>query len=110
MVMVLLMRNIDVRRNKPRYEFTAIQYIAPISDEELSAPPKFQPVRCRDISQDGFSFWVDAIPTYKKLIVMLRSATDGIQVYAEIVHVQVCCHLDRPRFLVGCRFLKRLAG
>ena len=84
-------------------------------------------VRCYDLAQGGFSFFLDEKPTFERLVAMFRSA-EPIYVAARVNHwrpvlvdawggiLEPCIPSagaisDHPphesKFLVGCQFLRR---
>lgn len=97
------------RRRSPRFAFEAVQWIAPVKEDNRRGPVNFAPVRCHDISKSGFSFWTDAPPDFEEIIVRLQKSTDTIFVKAAIVHVTPHADVEGRKFLVGCRFKERIS-
>jgi hypothetical protein len=88
------------RRNS-RQPFPSFQSIAPLRGANLPAAADFERVRCFDLSTSGFSFLHDQPFPEKKLIVALETASEAMQLTAEVVH-------ETPLVLVGCRFTGRV--
>ena len=104
---------VEERRSQPRKAFDTIHRIAPLRGLKLPEDIEFFPVRCHDLSQAGFSFFLPNEPEFSRLAVMLGSPPDVIYVAAEIVNCRAACiggHTspDKPSTLVGCRFLRRM--
>jgi|YNPMSStandDraft_1061717.scaffolds.fasta_scaffold00715_5 hypothetical protein len=97
------------RRRSPRYSLEAVQWIAPVKQDD-PGPGDFMPVRCHDISKSGFSFWSDVPPDFEELIVRIQKGTGAVFVRAEVIHVTRHTDVDYQKFLVGCRFKKRISG
>jgi hypothetical protein len=84
-------------------------------------------VRCYDLAQDGFSFFLDEKPTFERLVAMFRSA-EPIYVAARVNQCRpvlvdgwggilepsilsagpalTICRTE-SKYLVGCQFLRR---
>lgn len=98
------------RRRSPRYSFEAVEWVAPVKDGKFPGLGDFLPIRCRDISKSGFSFWLDTPPDFEELIVRIQKGTSAVFVGAEVIHVTRHAAGATQEFLVGCRFTKRLSG
>ncbi|WP_347246512.1 PilZ domain-containing protein [Thermogutta sp.] len=96
------------RRRTPRFAFEAIQRIAPVTDNKKPDPGDFFPVRCRDISRGGFSFYLNERPDFTELMALVSDNHKCIYLMAQVVYVRELENHDKGRFLVGCRFLSRL--
>lgn len=116
------------RRDSPRHPFRVLQWIAPYDGSGFPDESKFFPVRCRDLSQSGFSFVVSEKPDFPTLVVSLGEAPKQTNLTAEIVrchrvrllgggHIEMADDAEGdgdandeggPTFLVGCRFTGRL--
>jgi len=122
------------RRDHPRRAFAAIQRIAPYSGCEFPVDSEFFEVRCHDLTQSGFSFFLPDTPDFSSLVAAFGTSPNVIWVGAEVRH---CKHVLRhpsglveylgdragrvgdpkaggevptPMILVGCRFTRRLNG
>ncbi|MGQ9506105.1 MAG: PilZ domain-containing protein [Thermogutta sp.] len=97
------------RRRSPRYSFEAVEWVAPVKGATFPSLGDFVPIRCRDISKSGFSFWLDTPPDFQELIVRIQKGTNAVFVKAEVIHVTRHTASDSHKFLVGCRFTERLS-
>ena len=85
------------------------QRIALIRDEDLPPLSSFFEVRCRDISQGGFSFDSPVYPNEPALVVALGTAPPYNYVVAQIMHVTPAVTEGQKSFIVGCKFTERVA-
>ncbi len=79
-------------------------------DGKRPAAADFRPVRCRDISRSGFSFWFDEPPDFRELVARVQHGTEILFVKAEVVHVTRPEDGSAIGFIVGCRFRERISG
>ncbi len=108
--MVSHMDQLRQRRRTPRYAFPAVHWIAPIKGDERPTPADFIPVRCRDISRSGFSFWLEEPPDFRELVARIQHGTEILYVKAEVIHVTRPADGSTPGVVVGCRFEERISG
>ena len=115
------------RRCQPRRPFQLTQRIAPGYCWEVPPESAWIEVACHDLAQCGFSFLLDEKPAFDRLVAMFRLA-EPIYVAARVNHsrpvlvdswggildagTQTAATLAagrrmEPRFLVGCKFLRR---
>lgn len=96
------------RRQSQRRVFNCVQLLAPYDGKRLPAQAEFRPVRCRDLSTQGFSFYTIERPAHRQVIVALGEIPFTF-VVAEIRNVQVVERQGRNQYMVGCRFVRRLS-
>ena len=116
------------RRGASRRPFRVLQWIAPYDGSAFPDKSEFFPVRCRDLSQSGFSFVVSEMPDFPSLVVSLGEPPNQTHMVAEIVrchkvkllgggHIEMVDDEEGDgdtndqggqTFLVGCRFTGRL--
>lgn len=93
---------------------------------EIPTQSRFFPVRCRNLSCNGVSFFFPTKPSFKTLIVQLGNQENDLYIESEVVHVDLVkeipgdksawdsngqkhvIRLGPKTFEVGCRFLHRL--
>ncbi len=121
------------RRRCPRQPFPVVRQIAQAAGDHLPEQAAFFPVRCRDLSPDGFSFLAKTRPEFRSLVLALDAPPETIYLAAEVRHctsvaiypsgrVEVLhgrdlpadgepCSADAAEYwvLVGCQFTRRLA-
>jgi hypothetical protein len=73
------------RRQDQRIPFDSLQRIAPWVGGVFPAESDFITVRCHDLTQRGFSFFMPDEPPSKNLIVAFAGASDVIHVAAEVL-------------------------
>ncbi|MGO9111831.1 MAG: hypothetical protein ACLP9L_21600 [Thermoguttaceae bacterium] len=114
-------------RSKSRRAFRLTQRIAPGYCWEVPPESAWIDVRCYDLAQAGFSFFLDEKPTFDQLVAMFRSA-EPIFVAARVNHSRLVLvdgwggildpsipssgaistlRRTESKFLVGCEFLRR---
>ncbi len=117
------------RRCKSRRAFRLTQRIAPGYCWEVPPDSAWIDVRCYDLAQGGFSFFLDEKPAFERLVVRFHSA-EPIYLAARVhywrpVLVDNCGGIIEPsipapgglstvrqpesKFLIGCQFLRRFA-
>lgn len=120
------------RRDHPRRPFATIQRIAPHPGPGFPADSEFFEVRCHDLTQSGFSFFLPTRPDFKSLVAAFGTSPNVIWVGAEVRHCkEVLRHpsglvehvggragrvgyqdvegeIPTPTILVGCRFTRRM--
>ena len=115
------------RRNESRRPFRLTQQIAPGYCWEVPPESAWIDVRCYDLAQGGFSFFLDEKPTFERLVARFRSA-EPIYVAARVSHWRPVLvdgwggildpgtpsagavstvRRTESKFLVGCHFLRR---
>lgn len=120
--------NQNTKRRHLRHEADGlILYIAK-NYEPGKVPPQanFFPVRCRDLSCSGVSFFFPIQPSFQNLVFQLGNQDDGIYMESEVIHVcpiknmpkehfafdsdgqQHKIHPNSQTFEVGCQFLRRI--
>jgi hypothetical protein len=121
------------RRRCPRQPFPVVRHIAQAAGDDVPEGAAFFPVRCRDLSADGFSFLAKARPGFRSLVLALDAPPKTIYLAADVKHctsvaiypsgrVEVLHGRDPPAdgepcrantaeswVLVGCQFTRRLA-
>jgi hypothetical protein len=120
------------RRGTVRHTFAATERIAPYRGGRFPDEGEFAEVRCHDLSQTGFAFFLPAPPDFTSLVVAFGTPPELIYAVAEVMHFsRVLLHpsgvveevgdppegagarlshgqAGRPMVLVGCRLVKRL--
>lgn len=120
------------RREGFRKPFPILQRIAPCHDGKVPPDSAFTEVRCHDLTQKGFSFFLPRPPCFDRLIVAFGERPRCIYLVAEVLHCNEvtvdeatpretpspCClsraaggpPVETPPsvVLVGCRFVERL--
>lgn len=124
--------NFDVqfgRRRHVRYKAdTSVLFIAPTHRYgEIPSLASFFPVRCKDLSRGGVSFFLPADPDFATLIVQLGNQRSNLYMEAEVVHFssaneipaqpawdiygrQYESRFGRIAVQVGCQFVKRVSA
>ena len=115
-------------RVAPRHPFKFLQWVAPYDGYGFPNESKFFQIRCRDLSEGGFSFFASERPDFSTLVISLGEPPNQMHMVAEIVHCHEVRSIDDERvemvdgeegdgdandqgdqiFLVGCRFNGRL--
>ena|SRR5271157_4214282 len=116
-------------RHESRRAFRLSQRIAPGYCWEVPPEAAWIDVRCYDLAQGGFSFFLDEKPTFERLVAMFRSV-EPIYVAARVNHSRLVLvdgsggvldpsipsagtistfRRTESKFLVGCQFLRRFA-
>lgn len=98
----------DERREGPRRSYDCIQLLAPYDASLLPRQEDFRQVRCRDLSPRGFSFLSRRQPTTDHVVVALGAVPFKFFV-AKIIHSSPSENESSQAYLVGCRFVRRLA-
>ena len=122
------------RRDGRRQVFQAIHRIALRRGPDMPDESEFFEVRCRDLAGGGFSFFLRNKPNFDSLVAAFGIPPNVIYLDAKISHCDDVLvhpsgliervdvqteHVDRqntdiqvatPMVLVGCRFVRRLAG
>jgi len=120
------------RRGKRRQAFLVVQRIAPLGGGGFPGDSEFFQVRCHDLSEGGFSFFLPRPPEFTSLVAAFGSPPEMIYVGADVSHsANVLVHRSgwveqvegraghvsyqgidgdpaTPMVLVGCRFTRRL--
>lgn len=97
------------KRTSDRQPFACRQWIAPLVEGGAPPPGAFVEVTCRDISTGGFSYISPTVPTIEKFAVRLGRNEGWVFLTAGVVHCRPIETDDGPAFLVGCKFLGRVA-
>ena len=93
-------------RGSERFAFEQTIYVAPRLRGRPACRADFRPLLSRDISVSGFSYFAETRPRYDALVVAI-DGLDGDRIFvAEVVHAT----LIDTHYVVGCRFLERLAA
>ncbi len=95
------------RRQNERREFPYYQSIAPSPDGLMPALGEFFEVRCKDISPNGFAFFVRRPPTHRQFVVALGPKSSHVFLHAEVRHIQSCVLDGKRMYVVGCRYVGR---
>jgi len=95
------------RRREPRSDFPSVERIAPMRGSNVPDESEFFEVKCRDLTRNGFSFFLSDRPDFDSLVVALATPPETIYVVAEVTHSNRV-QSDTPKFAVGCRFVRRM--
>lgn len=95
------------RRRTVRRPFAHIQLLAPYDGAILPAQHEYSRVLCQDLSPSGFSYLAEKRPATRLLVTALGRTPFKFFV-AEVVNHRLVERQGAPRYLVGCRFLKRI--
>ena len=96
------------RREGTRRSYDCIQLLAPYDADWLPKQEDFRQVQCRDLSPRGFSFLSHRQPTTDHVVVALGAVPFKFFV-AKIIHSSPSENELSQDYLVGCRFVRRLA-
>lgn len=93
---------------------------------QVPLPMNFFPVRCRNLSNSGFSFFFPTRPNFQNLVVQLGGQKNSIYMESKVMHVDLVkeipdqlsawdsdgqehkIRLGSNTFEVGCQFLQRI--
>jgi len=92
------------QRTAPRFLYEYVQGIFPVLAETAEAAELVR-VDCHDLSEGGFSFFLDSQPDFDSLAACLGRPPATIRVQARVVYAKPT---EDDRYLVGCRFVKQL--
>jgi hypothetical protein len=93
-----------------RYQFNCSQRAAPwVPGEPLPIAADFQPVKCRDVSAGGISFFWPDKPDFDHVVIAIGTAETPIYMAAQIVHSKAVFMFGEVGYLIGCKFTKRIA-
>ena len=98
----------EERRKKKRSPFPFKQNLAPMVGDQMPPVVDFREVRCHNLSPNGFAFWANEVPDYKRLVIAFGNGGSVIHVSAKIVHVTLFDESGSDMFLVGCNYTERL--
>lgn len=100
-------RQVEHRQGERR-SFTCAQLLAPYDGWTLPKQCDFRLVECRDISPSGFSFISPDRPEYEHLVIALGDIPFTF-FSAQVMHAKPAAPKPGNPYLVGCKFLHRLA-
>jgi PAS domain S-box-containing protein len=95
------------RRQRDRRAFPYVQQIAPLVEGQPPENHQFRPMRCRDISPTGFSFFSPTPPDFQDLIVALGGESTTTYLAARVMHATIIERDNKVAYIVGCRYLSR---
>jgi hypothetical protein len=95
------------RRGAERLEYPVIQVAAPCFPRQPACRWRFSPIRCRNISRGGISFYWPRTPDFEDVLVVLGPRAEAIFVTARVAWFKRVEGSD-TMFLVGCQFLQKL--
>ena len=96
------------RRAAPRTKYDCVQLIAPYDGFTMPSQAEFRRAHCRDLAKGGFSFFAEQPPETEQLIVALGAVPFSFFV-ADVVRVKQADVDHTGSYLIGCRFVERLA-
>jgi PAS domain S-box-containing protein len=98
----------DERRSCERVPFEHVVQVAPVVDGRLPEADAFRPVRCKDLSHAGFSFFQRDCPDFAELVVIFGKQPKSCIIHAKIAHAAPVKLNGRRLFVVGCEFKTRV--
>jgi len=99
---------VEDHRSSLRRQYGYRQSIAPITDHGIPVFDELSEVECKDISGGGMSFYADFQPTYKRVLVSLGPSSNPQYFLAKVIHIARERSRGGERYVVGCRFIKRV--
>jgi len=97
------------RRSSERHSYPIQQVIAVVLDDRgRPLPQSCLPVKCRDISRGGVSFYWPEPPNFSEIAFYLIRENECSLIATELRHCRPAMLDDRPVFLVGCKFKNKL--
>jgi len=96
------------RRRQPRSKYDCVQLVAEYDGFTMPSQAEFRRAHCRDLASGGFSFFAERPPETERLIVALGPVPFTFFV-AEVVRVTQADVDLTGSYLIGCRFVERLA-
>ncbi|HEY1786070.1 MAG TPA: PilZ domain-containing protein [Pirellulales bacterium] len=96
------------RRESQRHSFPAVQRVAACRGTAVPTDADFHLVRCHDLSTSGISFYWPEPPNFDQVIVALASPKGTTRVLARVMFHGPQAG-QQGQYLIGCRFLRRLA-
>lgn len=87
-----------------RKAFGWTQMIAMRSGNSMPDRDVFFPVRCKDISAGGLSFFLDEEPTFRDIVVELGVPPQQKYMLAEIVRIEQTSENGKTCYVAGCSF------
>jgi hypothetical protein len=100
----------EEQRKSRRFAYVRKQAIAPVTGEELPDASAFVEVLFRDLSTNGFSFYLDEEFPVERLVAKLGSPPDIVAVLARVVRQNEMWLDGRWMFHIGCTIERRLDG
>jgi len=101
-------RSAKQRRKHDRFNYPVLQKICPCRGDVIPHLAHFFPVKCRDLSRGGISFYLEFEPSFDRFIVMICNGDRTEYVLGEVVHLQELPADSPDRYLVGCRLIKKV--
>ena len=96
------------RRSEARSDFPSIERIAALRGPDVPDESEFFEVKCRDLTKNGFSFFLPDRPDFDLLVVALGKPPALTYFAARVVRVAETEQDGKPSYLVGCRFSGRV--
>jgi PAS domain S-box-containing protein len=96
-------------RNSHRRAYPYLQKIAPMINGRMPTSEDFIEVSCNDISGNGVSFFLDQRPDFKDLVVALGCPPMVTFFVARVTRVATIEQDESRKYLVGCRFTRRVS-
>jgi len=93
-----------------RYGYPTDQFVAFSFAGVLPRGKDFELVRCKDISVDGISFFLNRRPDTDELVISFGAAPALMFMLAKVVNSRVTVISGRECYRVDCQFVKRLDG
>jgi hypothetical protein len=95
-------------RSSLRRDFPYVQQAAPMVGGQMPSADKFKPIRCQDLSVGGIAVVMDAPPDFEHLVFALGVPPAVNHVTARVVRTERIERKGRTRYVVGCKFLRRV--
>lgn len=96
------------RRRHQRCLFQHYQLIAPFDGENMPGAEAFRSVLCQDLSQSGLSYFSPIAPQSRYVVIALGKVPFRFML-SEVVRAEPTSR-GLGQYLVGCRFLGKLAA
>jgi hypothetical protein len=97
------------RRTSDRWPYQEIQLLGPYGYWGLPKKHMFCEVRCHDLSQGGVSFFLPRPPVFEFAVIGLGKRPNISYLLIRVTHCREYYVDVKKLYLVGCRFLERVA-
>jgi hypothetical protein len=98
---------LDANEEAERYGYPNDQFVAFFAGE-FPAGEDFEQVRCKDISVNGISFFLNRRPDKDKLVISLGAAPNLTFMVARVMNSRRTYTNGQECYRVGCRFVRRV--
>jgi len=91
------------RRHHARHPYSVNQSFAPVVNGKMPSREMFRPMRCRDISLGGISFYWPREPEFTEIVIELGTTDDKRYVRAKVLGC-IVADPQLPEYIVRCKF------